>query len=75
MNRRNFIGSVLAAPAIVHSDIIMPVRRIWTPGRPGFEPRNGWRHVEFDLWLDREVRVELDGTVYHVYRAEFPRVA
>lgn len=31
MNRRNFIGSMLAAPAIVRAEILMPVTKIWTP--------------------------------------------
>ena len=30
MNRRNFIGSILAAPAIVRAEILMPVTKIWT---------------------------------------------
>ena len=35
MNRRNFIGLILAAPAIVRAEILMPVTKIWTP--PGVE--------------------------------------
>lgn len=36
MNRRNFIGSMLAAPAIVRAEILMPVTKIWTPLCQGF---------------------------------------
>lgn len=31
MNRRNFIGALIAAPAIVRASSLMPVTRIWTP--------------------------------------------
>ncbi len=31
MNRRNFIISAIAAPAIVRAEILMPVTKIWTP--------------------------------------------
>lgn len=87
MNRRGFIGAMLTAPAIVRSGVLMPVRRIWTPGNysevkaypeiiygsgvVGFESRSGWHHMD----VNRATRVELDGTVYHVYSIQFPPVA
>lgn len=33
MNRRGFIGSLLAAPAIVRAEILMPVKQVWQPER------------------------------------------
>lgn len=44
MNRRGFLGSILAAgmaPVIVKAEILMPVRQIWVPSSvPAFVPRN-----------------------------------
>ena len=45
MNRRNFIGSMLAAPAIVRAELLMPVTKIWTPRAFAFRSPLEWREA------------------------------
>lgn len=36
MNRRSFLGAILAAgmaPAVIRSGVLMPIRDLWTPSR------------------------------------------
>lgn len=49
MNRRGFIGAMLAAgaaPYIVRSGILMPVKKLWTPEIP-----QAYAYLNGRLWL------------------------
>jgi hypothetical protein len=40
MNRRSFLAAAIAAPAIVRSEILMPVVKVWTP--VSIDETSGW---------------------------------
>lgn len=69
MNRRNFIGTVLAlasAPAIVRASSLMPVRALATPVLIGHIDNFGLYVTPFDAerWTERMTQKFYEATVF-----------
>lgn len=46
MNRRDFIGALMAAPYVVRSGVLMPIRPLWTPA-DGLSDTEVWLEMSF----------------------------